>query len=119
MRKLLATFALAVMMAFGAANAADAQQQRGLVNVKVGDVTVLENVAVGVAAQAIAQVCPTLQVGQVAVLATQVVRTGQVAETGCEAELEGESGPITIAPRSEGEPDGGAAQFFKPEHALR
>jgi hypothetical protein len=98
MRKALATLALGVGLAFGAADSATAQQQSGLVNVNVGDVTVLENVAVGVAAQVVAQVCG-LQVGQVAVLATQVIRTGQRSDTVCTAELEGESGPITIAPR--------------------
>jgi hypothetical protein len=97
MRKALATLALGVGLAFGAPNAAEAQQQRGLVNVNVGDVTVLENVQVGVVAQVVAQVCG-LQVGQVAVLATQVIRTGQESDTICEAELEGETGPITIAP---------------------
>jgi len=90
MRKALATLALGVGLAFGAPNAAEAQQQDGLVNVNIGDVTILENVQVGVAAQIVAQICG-LRVGPVAVLARQVDRTGQ-ARTVCTAE----QGDITI-----------------------
>jgi len=50
--------------------AAQTAVQDGLVNVAVGDVTILEDVNIGVAAQVIAQVCG-VKVGPVAVLATQ------------------------------------------------
>lgn len=51
--------------------------QDGLVNVNVGNVSVLDgtNVAVGVAAQVVAQICG-VKVGPVAVLGTAVDRTG-------------------------------------------
>jgi hypothetical protein len=46
-------------------------RQNGLVNVAVGNVTLLQNVNVGVAAQAIANVCG-VQVGPIAALANQL-----------------------------------------------
>lgn len=54
---------------------AQAQQQNGLVNVAVGDVTILEDVNIGVAAQIAAQICG-VKVGPVAVLGTVVDRSG-------------------------------------------
>jgi hypothetical protein len=48
----------------------------GLVNVAVGDVNVLNNARIGVAAQVAAQVCG-LKVGPVAVLASAVDRSGR------------------------------------------
>lgn len=60
---------------------ASAQQQDGLVNVVIGDVTILEDVNVGVAAQVAANVCG-VKVGPVAVLARQVDRSGAM-ETVC------------------------------------
>jgi hypothetical protein len=45
------------------------------VNVSVGDVTILEDVAVGVAANVVANICG-LRVSNVAVLARQVDRSG-------------------------------------------
>jgi hypothetical protein len=71
------------------ANAAN-QQQRGLVNVAVGDVSVLNNAKIGAAAQVAANVCG-VAVGPVAVLATQVARTGD-ARTVCSTP----TGPVTI-----------------------
>jgi hypothetical protein len=50
----------------------------GLVNVAVGDVNVLNNVDVGVAAEVAAEVCG-VEVGPVAVLATQVDASGTPA----------------------------------------
>jgi hypothetical protein len=94
MRKALATLALGVGLAFGAADSAEAQQQSGLVNVNVGDVTILENVAVGVAAQVAANICG-VSVGPVAVLATQVVRQGG-QRTVCRIEQGGQEVPVTI-----------------------
>jgi hypothetical protein len=95
MRKLLATLTLGAALTATAAHAQPGQE--GLVNVNVGDVTVLENVAVGVAANVIAQVCG-VQVGQIAVLATQVMRTGQQSDTVCEGTVGPQTGGITIAP---------------------
>jgi hypothetical protein len=88
------TFAAAsatALLAVGiAAPVAAAQQQDGLVNVAVGDVTVLQDVNVGVAAQVAAQVCG-LKVGPVAVLGTAVDRSGSPA-TVCQSP----QGPITL-----------------------
>ena len=57
---------------------ASAQQQDGMVNVAIGDVTIARNVAIGVAAQVAANVCG-VSVGLVAVPAAQVDRTGNTA----------------------------------------
>ena len=75
-------FASAVLLAGVAAPSASAanQQQNGLVNVAIGDVTV-QDINIGVAAQIAANVCG-LHVGPVAVLATVVDRTGD-ARTVC------------------------------------
>lgn len=73
-----------------AAVPASAQQQDGLVNVAIGDVTILEDVNIGVAAQVAANVCG-VRVGPVAVLATQVDRSG-ATETVCETE----QGDVTL-----------------------
>lgn len=54
------------------ASAAPPQIQDGLVNVAVGDVTVLKNVQVEAVAQVLATVCPNLNVSDVNVLASQV-----------------------------------------------
>jgi hypothetical protein len=58
-----------------AAMPANAQVQDGLVNVAIGDVTILEDVNVNVAAQVAANVCG-VEVGPVAILATEVDRSG-------------------------------------------
>ena len=64
--------------------------QDGLVNVNVGDVTILEDVNVGVAAQVAAQICG-LKVGPVAVLGQAVDRSGDT-RTVCTTD----QGPITL-----------------------
>ena len=64
--------------------------QDGLVNVNVGDVTILEDVRVGVAALVAAQVCG-VKVGPVAVLGRAVDRSG-----GTETVCESNQGPVTI-----------------------
>jgi hypothetical protein len=75
----------------GVAGTASAQPlQNGLVNVAVGDVTILEDVNIGVAAQVAAQVCG-LKVGPVAVLGTAVDRSGET-RTVCESD----QGPVTL-----------------------
>jgi len=70
-------------MLVGATAPAMAQEQDGLVNVMIGDITI-EDVNIGVAAQVAANVCG-VKVGPVAVLARQVDRSGKtrtVCETG-------------------------------------
>ena len=54
---------------------ASAQNQDGLVNVMIGDVNILNDANIGVAANVAANVCG-VNVGPVAVLATQVDRSG-------------------------------------------
>ena len=70
--------------------AAPIQNQDGLVNVAVGDVTILEDVNVGVAAQVAANVCG-VRVGPVAVLGTAVDASG-ATETVCTTD----QGPVTL-----------------------
>ena len=87
-RAVVPVFAGAAIVA--AATPAAAQQQDGLVNVNVGDVTILEDVNIGVAAQVAAQICG-VNVGPVAVLGTAVDRSGDT-ETVCESD----QGPVTL-----------------------
>ena len=76
-KSIVTLFAGAAMVTAVAAPASAANQaQDGLVNVAVGDITALNDVNVGVAAQVAAQVCG-LKVGPVAVLARAVDRSGQ------------------------------------------
>jgi hypothetical protein len=75
--------------------APDAQRQSGLVNVSTGDVLSRNNVGIGVAAQIAAQVCG-VAVGPVAVLATQVARTG-LPQTVCN-NPQAAGAPVTISP---------------------
>jgi hypothetical protein len=76
---------------FGAATpAAMAQVQDGLVNVAIGDITILQDVNVGLAAQVAANVCG-VNVGPVAVLGRAVDRSGATS-TVCTAD----QGPVTI-----------------------
>lgn len=84
MRKLMASMAVFGLMAFAAPNAAEAQDQDGLVNVVVGDITILEDVNIGVAAQVAANICG-VNVGPVAVLGRAVDRSGD-SETVCETD---------------------------------
>jgi hypothetical protein len=65
--------------------------QGGLVNVGIGDVNVLNNAHIGIAAQVVAQICG-VNVGPVAVLATQVTRSG-LPVTVCTSNNE----PVTIS----------------------
>jgi hypothetical protein len=64
-------------MLFGgvAMPAANAQQQDGLINVMIGDITIRDAVDIGVAAQVAANLCG-IKVGPVAVLGTAVDRSG-------------------------------------------
>lgn len=73
-----------------AASAAPNQTQDGLVNVAVGDVTFLNDVNIGVAAQVAANICG-VKVGPVAVLGVAVDRSG-ATRTVCTTD----QGPVTI-----------------------
>jgi hypothetical protein len=57
MRKTIAALFAGATLFAGLAGTASAQQQDGLVNVIVGDVTILEDVNVAVAANVAAQIC--------------------------------------------------------------
>lgn len=75
----------------GLATTASAQTtQDGLVNVTVGDITILEDVNIGVAAQVVAQICG-VKVGPVAVLGQAVDRSGDT-RTVCDSD----QGDVTI-----------------------
>ena len=97
-RRIIATVATTVTLSVGAvfggaATPAHAQtnNQNGLVNVGVGNVNVLNNARIGVAAQVAASVCG-VNVGPVAVLAANVDATG-VQRTVCDTA----NGPVTIS----------------------
>lgn len=90
-KKAAAGAVLAGSLLFGAGIApANAQVQDGLVNVAVGDVTILEDVNVALAAQVAANVCG-LKVGPVAVLGRAVDRS-DATRTVCTTD----QGPVTI-----------------------
>jgi hypothetical protein len=91
-KSIVTLFAGAAMVTAAAApaSAAPNQFQDGLVNVAVGDVTILEDVNIGVAAQVAAEICG-LKVGPVAVLGSAVDRSDD-ASTVCTIENE----PIRI-----------------------
>ena len=85
MTKFISSLALGAALAFGAPDAAQAQtKQDGLVNVVVGDVTILRNVDVGVAANVIAQICGVSVDAVVGVIAAvdQTSRTASFCRTG-------------------------------------
>lgn len=69
---------------------AQAQVQNGLVNVAIGDVTVLQDVNIGIAAQIAANICG-VKIGPVAVLGNAVDRSG-TTRTVCETP----QGPIEL-----------------------
>ena len=84
-RLYLSSFFVASALAFGAVATADAQnQQDGLINVMVGDITIEDAVDIGVAAQVAANLCG-IKVGPVAVLGVAVDRSGQ-SRTVCETD---------------------------------
>ena len=74
-RRLCGALLAAGTLVIGVPAAAQIAVQDGLVNVAVGDVTILEDVNVAVAAQVAANVCG-LKVGPVAVLGLAVDRSG-------------------------------------------
>jgi hypothetical protein len=90
-RTLFSVLASGVVMVGAAAPAnAAVQNQDGLVNVAVGDVTITDAVDIGVAAQVAAQICG-VKVGPVAVLGRAVDRSGE-SRTVCETD----QGPVTL-----------------------
>jgi hypothetical protein len=96
LRKKFLAVCTATTLAFGVAAAPAAQaQQEGLVNVNIGDVTVLQNVGVGVAANVAAQICG-VQVNA-AVIARQVVRNNQPFGV-CDIGDQNAAAPVTITP---------------------
>ena len=90
MQRSIVALLVAGALSLGLAGPAAAQEQDGLVNVNVGDVTVLQDVDIGVAAQLAAEICG-FKVGPVAVLGVAVDRSGN-AETVCETD----QGDVTI-----------------------
>ena len=91
-RKLVATTCATAMLVVGvgAPGAVAQPQQDGLINVAIGDVTILEDVNIGVAAQVAANICG-VKVGPVAVLGRAVDRSG-ATETVCTTD----QGPVDI-----------------------
>ena len=79
-KAIIPVFAGAAIVA-AATPAAAQPNQDGLVNVAIGDVTILEDANIGVAAQVAANICG-VKVGPVAVLGTAVDRSGD-AEIVC------------------------------------
>lgn len=91
-KRFFATLFTVSLMGVGLTGPASGQVaiQDGLVNVAIGDVTIAEDVNVGVAAVVAANVCG-VKVGPVAVLGRAVDRSG-TTETVCEVP----TGPVTI-----------------------
>ena len=85
-----ATSVMACTGALVPAHAAPPVDQDGLVNVSVGDIDILNDVNVGVAAAVAANICG-VKVGPVAVLGRAVDRSGET-ETVCETA----QGPVDI-----------------------
>ena len=92
LRTLVASTMLGAALLTGVPTAASAQValQDGLVNVAVGDVTILEDVNVAVAADVAANLCG-VAVGPIAVLGDAVDRSGET-RTVCTTN----QGPVTI-----------------------
>jgi hypothetical protein len=70
MRKMMASLFASAMLFAGLAGSASAQEQDGLVNVNIGDVTVTDTIDAAVLVAA--NVCPNVNVGAVAILAERV-----------------------------------------------
>ena len=92
-KKIAIALAMGSAVLFTPMSSASAQTSvgDGLVNVAVGDVNVARNVDVAVAADVVAQVCG-LDVGPIAVLATQVDLSGPPV-TVCDSD----KGPVVIS----------------------
>ena len=91
--RLLAATAFASATLFtGVATTSAQPKQNGLVNVNIGDVTILENVGIGVAAQVAANICG-VPVNVAALVAA--IRTDDT-ETVCEITQGNQEVPVTI-----------------------
>jgi hypothetical protein len=92
MQRSIIALVVAGTLSLGLAGSATAQVavQDGLVNVAIGDIELLNDAKIGIAAQVAANVCG-VKVGPVAVLATQVDASGDTA-TVCTTD----QGPVTI-----------------------
>ena len=90
-KSVTALFVGAVLTAGAAAPASAATQQDGLVNVRIGNISILEDARVNVVAQVVAQICGT-KVGPIAVLGRAVDRSGATGTTTCTAT----GAPVTI-----------------------
>ena len=77
-KKSVATLFAGTIIAVGIASPASAQtRQDGLVNVNVGDITILEDVNIAAAVDAAVQLCDAVDVGNVTLLATQTDNTSR------------------------------------------
>jgi hypothetical protein len=90
-KRFLATLFATALLAVGVVSPAGAQNQDGLVNVAIGDISILNDANVGVAAQVAANICG-VKVGPVAVLGTAVDTSG-TTRTVCTTD----QGPVTIS----------------------
>jgi hypothetical protein len=68
----------------------------GLVNVQVGDVTILQNVTIDAAVAAVVQLCPSVAVQNVTLLATEVDQRGGATQAFCNATSGAATGPVRI-----------------------
>jgi hypothetical protein len=84
-KKSIATLFAGTILAVGVASPAAAQtKQDGLVNVVVGDVTILEDVNIAAAVDAVVALCPAVNVSNIEILAErtdQTSRTSAVCRT--------------------------------------
>jgi hypothetical protein len=84
-KKSIATLFAGTVLAVGVASPASAQtRQDGLVNVNVGDVTILEDVNIAAAVDAVVALCPAVSVDNITLLAErtdQTSRTSAVCRT--------------------------------------
>ena len=87
-RRSVATLLVGLLLLVGGALPAAAQEQDGLVNVMIGDVTILEEVDVAVAASIVANLCAIVD-ANVALLAAQGVDESGTSFT---CDLRGRSG---------------------------
>jgi hypothetical protein len=78
MQRNIAALLVAGALSVGVVGPVAAQQQSGLVNVNVGDVTILRDVNIGAAIKVAAALCG-LSIGPVAVLASGVAGGGTAA----------------------------------------
>lgn len=77
-KKSIATVFAGTVLAVGVASPASAQQQDGLVNVVVGDITIAEDVNVAAVVDVVAQVCAAVPLN-ITALATEVDNRSRTA----------------------------------------